>query len=45
VLTVLFRLVHAPAGRDETAPEHYVADPEKAPGAALPTAPATAERS
>jgi solute:Na+ symporter, SSS family len=36
VLTVIFRLAKVPAGADETAPANYIADPEGAPGAALP---------
>jgi solute:Na+ symporter, SSS family len=32
VLTVVFRAAKLPAGSDETAPGHYLADPEPAPG-------------
>jgi SSS family solute:Na+ symporter len=45
VFTAVFRLARVPAGPDETAPEHYVADPERAPAVALPVTAATAERS
>jgi solute:Na+ symporter, SSS family len=36
VLTVIFRLAKVPAGTDETASANYTADPEGAPGAAVP---------
>jgi solute:Na+ symporter, SSS family len=36
VLTVVFRLAKLPAGADETAPAHFVADPEEPPGVAFP---------
>jgi solute:Na+ symporter, SSS family len=36
VLTLIFRLAKLPAGTDETAPAHYTANPEGAPGAAVP---------
>jgi SSS family solute:Na+ symporter len=38
VLTVVFRLLGLPAGTDETAPAHYVADPEQPPPAPVPAA-------
>ena len=36
VLTVAFRLARLPAGTDETAPAHYVADPDGSPRAMVP---------
>jgi SSS family solute:Na+ symporter len=36
VLTVAFRLARVPAGTDETAPAHYVADPDGVPRVAVP---------
>jgi SSS family solute:Na+ symporter len=36
VLTVAFRLARVPAGTDETAPAHYVADPDGTLPAAVP---------
>ena len=36
VLTVIFRAAKVPAGADETASANYTADPEGAPGAAVP---------
>jgi len=36
VLTLIFRLAKVPSGTDETAPANYTADPEGAPGAAVP---------
>ncbi|HEU5388572.1 MAG TPA: sodium:solute symporter [Streptosporangiaceae bacterium] len=36
VLTVAFRLARLPAGTDETAPAHYVADPDGTPGTPVP---------
>jgi hypothetical protein len=38
VLTVAFRLAQVPAGTDETAPAHYVADPDGTPQIAVPVA-------
>ena len=43
VLTVVFRLMKLPAGTDETAPAHYVADPAGPPGAAVPDPTVAAE--
>lgn len=36
VLTVAFRLARVPEGTDETAPAHYVADPDGTPRVAVP---------
>jgi solute:Na+ symporter, SSS family len=41
VLTLIFRAVRLPAGKDETRPESYTADPEEAPAEAVPAAAAT----
>jgi solute:Na+ symporter, SSS family len=43
VLTVIFRLAKVPAGTDETAPTNYTADPEGAPGAAVPVSSVAAD--
>jgi len=44
VLTAIFRLVKLPAGTDETAADHYLADPEGAPTAAAPATTMPADR-
>jgi len=44
VLTAIFRLARFPAGTDETAADHYHADPEGAPGAAAPVTAMPADR-
>jgi len=43
VLTAIFRAAKVPAGADETASANYTADPEGAPGAAVPVPSVAAE--